>query len=130
MGASPDGLITECTCCGDGVLEVKCPYSCRDKSFLEKTGESRFFLKQDSDGKLLLDVSHAYYYQVQAQLKFCCADYCDFVVWREGELMVQRIYLDETFIADALEKCEQFIKVAILPEILGNGIQRIPYLNP
>lgn len=25
LGASPDGLI-ECTCCGCGVLEVKCPF--------------------------------------------------------------------------------------------------------
>ena len=29
LGASPDGLIS-CKCCGQGVLEVKCPYSCRD----------------------------------------------------------------------------------------------------
>ena len=51
----------------------------------------------------------------------------------ERELMVQRIYLDETFIAAALEKCEQFIKVAIIVSFQRSwesGIQRIPYLNP
>ena len=26
LGASPDGLVT-CSCCGDGLLEIKCPYS-------------------------------------------------------------------------------------------------------
>ena len=26
LGASPDGLLT-CTCCGDGLLEIKCLYS-------------------------------------------------------------------------------------------------------
>ena len=36
LGASPDGVIT-CTCCdGVAVLEVKCPFSCRDKSFVEE----------------------------------------------------------------------------------------------
>ena len=29
LGASPDG-ITECNCCGKGVLEVKCPYQCKE----------------------------------------------------------------------------------------------------
>ena len=33
FGASPDGVI-KCRCCEFGVLEIKCPYSCRDKSFL------------------------------------------------------------------------------------------------
>ena len=28
-GASPDGIIT-CTCCGKGVLEVKCPFCVKD----------------------------------------------------------------------------------------------------
>ena len=71
MSASPDGIMA-----GKGVLEIKCPYSCRDKSLLEKSRESRFFLKADKDRKLTLDITHSYHYQVQAQLKFCSADYC------------------------------------------------------
>ena len=31
VGASPDAVVS-CTCCGHGVLEVKCPFSCKDKS--------------------------------------------------------------------------------------------------
>ena len=27
LGASPDRL-TQCTCCGHGLLEIKCPYRC------------------------------------------------------------------------------------------------------
>ena len=79
-----------------------------------------------------MDVTHAYYYQVQAQLKFCGANanYCDFVVWQEGELFVQRIYPDNTFIASALEKCEQFVKVAVLPELLGKWYSKEPIRKP
>jgi hypothetical protein len=74
-GASPDGLIM-CNCCSQGVLEVKCPFSCTDKTFLEATSESSFFL-QNCDGNFSLKKDHAYYYQIQGQLKFCSTTYGD-----------------------------------------------------
>ena len=73
-----------------------------------------------------MSVTHAYYYQVQAQLKFCDASYFDFIVWREGELLAQRIFPDDMFMASALEKCEQFVKVAVLPELLGKWYSKEP----
>ena len=97
-GASPDSVIN-CKCCGFGVLETKCPYSCRDTSLREKANKSTCFL-DESDRNLTLNVYHAYYYQVQAQIKIqtqiklCKANYCDFVVFRREELFVQRVYLD------------------------------------
>ena len=74
------------------MIEVKCPYSCNKKSFLERSEESRFFLERNNCGEINLDVYHTHYSEVQAQLKFCHAKYGDFVVWREGELFVQQIY--------------------------------------
>ena len=50
------------------------------------------------DGELRLRVYHAYYYQVQAQLKFCNAKYCYFVVFSEEELFIHSMYIDEPFI--------------------------------
>ena len=89
LGASPDGIIT-CACCsGIAVLEVKCPYSCRDKSFLEACNDSNFYLKLQPDGGFALNTTHSYYYQVQAQIKLCKANYCDFVVWNENDLFIQ-----------------------------------------
>ena len=35
MGASPDSFV-ECKCCGKGVIEVKCPYSCKQKSIEQR----------------------------------------------------------------------------------------------
>ena len=29
LGASPDGVVS-CQCCGEGIIEIKCPYSLRD----------------------------------------------------------------------------------------------------
>ena len=31
LGATPDGIV-QCMCCGKGVVEVKCPHNCKDKS--------------------------------------------------------------------------------------------------
>ena len=42
VGASPDGVIT-CTCCGTGVLEIKCPYSCKNKGLKEVSEEKSWF---------------------------------------------------------------------------------------
>ncbi len=79
MGASSDGRV-KCSCCGDGTLEIKCPYSCRNMSFLEglnNESEPEFFL-QENNGELSLNVYHAYYFQIQAQPKFTEATFCNF----------------------------------------------------
>ena len=72
---------------------------------ISKSNNSRFFLKVGVDGKPTLDVTHAYYYQVQAQLKFWVLTIVTlYIVWQEGKLFVQRTYPDDTFMASALEK--------------------------
>lgn len=35
MGASPDGIV-KCKCCNDGLLEIKCPYSCWNKTIQDE----------------------------------------------------------------------------------------------
>ena len=42
MGASPDGLVS-CSCCGNGVLEIKCPYTCKNKEIHEVASEHSNF---------------------------------------------------------------------------------------
>ena len=63
MGTSPDGVV-HCECCGEGLVEFKCPYSCAKLSFLEKATDTTFFLQNDINGELSLNVYHAYYFQV------------------------------------------------------------------
>ena len=53
--ASLDGVIN-CECCAYGVLEIKCPYSCRDTSLKEKSTESTFLLNE-MNGELSLSDS-------------------------------------------------------------------------
>ena len=44
IGATPDGMLT-CDCCGDRVLEVKCPYCYEDD--LPETDESKFCMNKN-----------------------------------------------------------------------------------
>ena len=84
-----------------------------------------FFLEQ-VNGRFTLKEKQAYHYQVQAQIKFCRVSYCDFVVWQEKELVVQRIQPNEEFISAALERATLFFKFGILPEILGKWYSKAP----
>ena len=79
-GASTDGLV-KCDCCGHGVLEIKCPFSCRECSFFKGSEDSSSFcLESSEDGQLKLKRTHAYFYQMQLQIKVCDLDYGDFVI--------------------------------------------------
>ncbi len=53
IGATPDGKVT-CTCCGEGIVEIKCPYCHRKENIEVAAGEKKFCLKKGSDGKLHL----------------------------------------------------------------------------
>ena len=59
-------------------------------------------------------------------MKFCSPTYCDFAIWREDELIVERIPIDEQFLAEALEKASSFFIHCILPELLGKWYSRLP----
>ena len=129
IGASPDGVIS-CSCCGKGVLEIKCPYSHQNAHIQDAASQdSRFCLKK-VDGSLRLDNSHAYYYQIQSQLFVCDVEYCEFCVCTFVEddeskgLHIERIYKNEGFWLECISKAEQFFKTCLLPEILGKYYTR------
>ena len=71
LGASSDGH-TQCDCCGQGLLEIKCPFSGRHSHPQELKGKPGSFLKAKG-----LSRSHNYYTQVQGQLALCDKDFCD-----------------------------------------------------
>ena len=95
IGVSPVGL-AYCSCCGEGVLEVKCPLSATDK-FPESDHES-FCMKMIDDHWVLQD--HENYYQVQTQMHVCKGVYCNcnLAVWSEkDEIIIDRIEVSNDF---------------------------------
>ena len=62
LGATPDGIV-QCACCRKGVIEVKSPYKCKEKSFMEASQEYTFCLNRTADGNFILNPKHAYNYK-------------------------------------------------------------------
>lgn len=82
LGASPD-VFSHCNCCGDGITEIKCPFSVKDGKPEDLKGEKNIIF-------VGLVQSHKYYTQVQGQLEVSGRDFCDFVVWTPNGLFIQR----------------------------------------
>ena len=125
LGASPDALI-QCACCGQGVVEIKCPLCTRETSFREAAdGVKNFFLDEVRGDKLELCHDHGYYYQCQLQIFVTRRTFCDFVVWSPKELHMERITLDEELVKVAIPAAEKFWRLCVLPELLGKWYTRM-----
>ena len=125
LGASPDALV-QCTCCGLGVVEVKCPLCAQGADTLEEVAErqKRFCLQRSQSGALQLIKNHPYYLQCQLQMHVTRRPYCDFVVWSAAGMHIECLKPDEVVLKCALTKAEQFFRRCILPELAGKWYTR------
>ena len=62
----------------------------------------------------------------KTQLNVCKLSYGDFVVWTEGGIAVERIFVDKTFYETVMQDVEHFFIYGILPEIIGKWYTRKP----
>ena len=90
LGASPDGLIGD-----DALIEVKCPYSDKEKTITDACKGSNFCLKLSDDGTFSLKENHAYYSQVQGQLYLSGRSKCFFMVWTLVDSVIIELKRDE-----------------------------------
>ena len=58
IGATLDGVVS-CQCCGEGTLEIKCPYSHRGESIEDAASHDKYFCLKTTDDGLALDHTHA-----------------------------------------------------------------------
>ena len=128
LGATPDGNVS-CTCCGNGIVEIKCPYCHKGDSIEVASEDKKFCLKKRSDGQISLDHAHAYYYQIQTQLFVGNVDYCDLCVCtfakeEDDGLYIERVFKDMEFWDGCVSKAEHFFRTALLPELLGKWYTR------
>jgi len=121
-GASPDGLV-ECSCCGMGVLEVKCPFKYRYQSPVMAAKDTDFYLNEVGH-ELQLKKNHNYYFQVQGQLAISGRKFCDFVVWTLQGYSVERICFDPQLWQDMSQKLQSFYLNCIMPELWSERVKR------
>nr|CAH7742876.1 unnamed protein product [Callosobruchus chinensis] len=117
LGASPDALVS-CSCCGNGCVEIKCPYLLKTLSLQEYAARKTTCL-QLINNEVCLDKTHSYYFQVQQQMAITQMKYCDFVVWSTGGTFVERVIFNEDFWLYHREIALKFHKRVIMPELLG-----------
>lgn len=120
IGASPDRKFS-CPCCGKGLVEIKCPYTHRETGVEAAALTDKLFcLHMCKDtGKLLLNTSHDYYYQIQLQMHVTKTIFCFFVVWTSVDMHVQLVDYDPVFCSTLVDKLTAAFHLVILPELIG-----------
>ena len=116
FGASPDGIVS-CDCHESGLLEIKCPWTHRDKSVIDYTKLEGSYLEV-VDNKIALKKSHSYYYQVQMQLAVTGYSWCDFFLCTTKDSFQQKIYFDKSFWLVNKCKLEMFYSKVVVKELL------------
>ena len=112
LGASPDGKV--CDAGQFGILEIKCPYASRNSTISEACDLRNFCLEKNQQ-TVQLKWPHAYYTQVQGQLMVTGCDFCDFVVFTQKDLHVQRILPDFAFMSSMLLVLATFYESRVQP---------------
>ena len=121
LGASPDGGVYDPTSVNEpyGYVEVKCPYSSRDKTPLEACRDKRFCCIE-TDGIVSLRRNHHYFCQVQGQMAVENRPWCDFVVYTSKGISIERIHFDDNFWEkQLLPKLTEFYDKCLAPEIVS-----------
>lgn len=116
LGASPDGLVTE----ENAIVEVKCPYSARDKTIAEACQLKDFCLQSDMTGTLSLRDNHNYVDQIQGQMHITDTVKCFFVVYTTKEMCIVEVDRDENW-GQNLDNLVQFYRNYMLPHIIGSS---------
>ena len=121
LGASPDGGVYDPTITREpyGYLEVKCPYTHRDKTPLQGCSDPKFCCTE-INGVITLKRSHHYYCQIQGQMAVGDRPWCDFVIYTLKGISVERIKFDKDFWSmKLLPKLVEFYDKCLAPEIVS-----------
>jgi len=131
LGASSDGklLCTSVDTCCYGCLEIKCPYSIDGTvtvnltpyEIADKFG-NKFCLQNDGNGILHLPRNHPYFAQVQGEMAIMNVEWCDFAVFSNGQVVVDRILADYDYWLELSEAIDRFYVQHVVPEILSGAI--------
>lgn len=115
LGASPDALVA-CSCCGKGLVEIKCPFKHRNVLPEEAAAND---LKFCLNPNLELKNDHNYHYQIQGQLLITKREYCDLIVWTTKGFTISRITISKDCESEEqlLQKLKEFFFHCLVPKL-------------
>ena len=112
IGVSPD-CIAKCDCCGQGCVEIICPFG-KDTVIEEGLNIKGFCFTKNDLGQTQLLRDHAYYYKFMSITintnQYMQASHGDFIVWFESNISIERILPDKAFWNRLVEKATAFFK--------------------
>ena len=73
-----------------GLIEIKCPFSMREKTIAEACLTATFCL-ETKQSKYKLKHRHDYYYQIQCQLYCVDCGWCDLAVKTERDVHIELV---------------------------------------
>ena len=104
LSASPD-LKLHCTCCGDSLVEIKCPYTIRDKAPIPSLLPQ---LAQDEDQDWHLKMNTDHYFQIQGQLGVTGLNICWYFVFTHHGHFIEKIFFNKELFEDILNNVQIF----------------------
>ena len=116
LATTPDGVVSF-NRRDFGIIEVKCPYKHR-KSKIEDACSDTSFCLANADNTIMLKRTHDYYYQVTGQKALTGAQLCDFIVWTEVDVHIERIYFNAELWDNMKLKLAHFYHTCLGIEIL------------
>ena len=121
LGCSPDGIVLSKEGTIEGCIEVKCPYTHRDKKVKEATQDKKFFMVETQHGPNLKR-RHQYYFQCQGVMALTELPWIDFIAFTTKDLQVERIVYDEALWQNVmLPKLNSFYFDHILPHLVDKA---------
>ena len=108
-------LVISCNCCGEGILEIKSPWTSRERLFTEYITPLESCLTYDDSNKTSLKNSHPYMQQIQHQMFVTGRLCCDFEVFLVKESVTIRITKDLDYESDVVPKLSYFYDEVIIP---------------
>lgn len=119
VGCSVDDIVS-CKCRpkhSDRIIEIKCPYSSRDKMPKEAAIERKIFYNEENC-RWEITPNCPYYAQVQGQLGLCGIQECDLVIYTKQGIHVSTAVFDSSFFSEMLKTVLLFHKKYVTPTIL------------
>ncbi|KOB78717.1 hypothetical protein OBRU01_01900 [Operophtera brumata] len=123
LGATPDGLIAD-----DTIVEIKCPITAFNKSVREAVENKKIpFFKINKHSDMVINQTHAWYFQIQGQLHVTKRSKCLFSIWtgEDRPLWTDTIFKDDSFWANIMkDKLCRFYMECLLPELVDPRLPR------
>ena len=108
LGATPDGKL--CDNGQTGIVEIKCPFTARNMKISTACQDIADFCLENNNGEIKLKTNHDYYTQIQGQLMITGCDFCEFIVFTQCDMHIERIKPDHAYMTQLIQKLSTFFR--------------------